>query len=249
MKNLFAFLSAIVFSLSAFAHTGMEYTVKGNKAQHQLNEQEALKYYEQAIKLNPRNVEALSQASIMCANIGNRSTNNLTRDKYYKTALTYAQLALKLAPKNADANFAMAVYYGRKVYTVTYPKSRIALSAQIKKYAERTLQYQPNHFEAMTILGMWHYERATLTYAEQKIVAFLGGLPDGSLKEAKQYLRKSNAIAPNNITTHFALGKICKEEGNKKQCIIYWTKALKMKAQYQDDLAKKQDIKKRLANI
>jgi tetratricopeptide (TPR) repeat protein len=249
MKKIFLVLIAIYSYNSLLANSSQEFVNLGRSAQENLNEQKALAYYKKALKVNPRNIEALSQSSILCANIGNRSKKNTTRDDYYKASKTYATLALRIEPNNANANFAMAVFYGRKVYTVMFPKSRIALSAKIKKYAEKAVRIQPNHYEALTILGMWHYERATLTVAEKQIVSILGGLPKGSLNEAIQYLEKSKSIAPENITNLLALGNVYKELGKKDRCSKIWSKALLLKNQYQDDIQRKKKIKQRLAKL
>jgi tetratricopeptide (TPR) repeat protein len=96
MKNIILVILSILFSLSSLANTNQELMKLGHAAQQRLNEEEALKYYSQAIKDNPQNIEALSQASIMSANIGHRSSSSAVQNKYYNISLNYAQLALNI---------------------------------------------------------------------------------------------------------------------------------------------------------
>ncbi len=255
LKNSLPIKHFVLLFLFSFSYTfihaksGKEFLEAGKVAQKKLLEKEALEYYKQAIKENPREIEALNQASILCSNIGHRATNMASKKSYYKAAAIYAKTALKINPKNANANFAMAVAYGRKVYLINSPKPRIAMSALIKQYAERSIQINPNHSEALTLLGMWHYERATLTFAEKKIVAFLGGLPSGSLAQAKKYLERSKSLSPNNIATLMELGKLYKEIGTRNEVIKIWNQALTKSNQYKDDVSRKKEIKRRLAKI
>ena len=249
MKHILLF-AAFLFSNSFIqAKTSAEFIELGHAAEKNMHEKEALEYYKKAIKVNPRTIEALHSASIMCSSIGHRAKEAATKKAYYKAAIIYAKTALKVNSKNADANFALAIAYGRKVYLINSPKPRIAMSALIKKYAERTIQINPRHHEALTLLGMWHYERATLTFAEKKIVAFLGGLPKGSLGQAKKYLERSKGVSPNNIATLMELGKVYKETGRKNEVIKVWNQALTKSNQYREDILRKEEIRRRLRQI
>lgn len=249
MKYLLLLPALFLFAFKLQASTADDLVKKGKQAERNLHEKDALNFYKKALVSNPKNVNALSGASIMCANIGHRQSSKSIKTDYYNASIIYAKRALKLNAKSAEANYAMAVAYGRKVYTIMLPKPRIAMSAKIKKYAELAIKYNPKHYKALTILGMWHYERATLTYAEKKLVALLGGLPNGSLKNSLYYLNKSRKLAPSNIATLFELGKVYKELGKRNDTRIIWTKALSQSNKNQDDPYRKKDIKKRLLKI
>ena len=247
MKGLLILISIIALSNLCVAQSSEleEYLNKAKNEKSNLNELAALVNYKKALKINPRSVEALCGASIMSANIGER--NSRSKKSLYEAAIIYAKTALKINPESAEANFALAVAYGRKVYTIMSPEPRIAMSAKIKKYAEQAVKYDDKHYEALTLLGIWHYERSTLTLAEKKIVSLLGGLPKGSLSQARQYLEKSQQIAPKNIATLLELGKVYKELGKTSLSRSTWKKALIASLQYQNDKRRKLEIKKRLA--
>lgn len=249
MKYLLLVSTFLIYGNLLFAKNSKDYLVLGDNAVSNMQEKAALIYYKKALKLNPQEIEALNGASVMCSNIGNRSSLQANKKAYYNAAITFAKTALKVNAQNANANFAMALAYGRKVYLINAPKPRIAMSALIKKYAERAVRIDPKHNEALTMLGIWHYERATLTFAEKKIVALLGGLPNGSIIQAKEYLEKSKSIAPGNIATLVELGKVYKELGKKNKVLTLWKQALNKANQYKDDAARKTDLKKRLTSI
>lgn len=249
MKYLILLPALLIFTTSLKANNCEMYILKGAQAEKNLKEKEAFVFYKKAIEANPKSIKALVGASIMCANIGHRQKSSATKEDYYKAAIIYAQRALKVNATNAEANYALAVAYGRKVYTIMLPKARIAMSAKIKKYAELAIQYNPKHYNALTILGMWHYERATLTFAEKKLVALLGGLPNGSINKSFYYLNRSRGIAPNNIATLFELGKVYQELGKRNDTKIVWQKALAQPNKNEDDKIRKLDIKKRLMKI
>src|ERR1700754_1686112 len=88
-------------------------TKEAEKLEITFREYDALQKYKEVLRHQPTNLNALCRASDLCSRIGHREQDKAKRADYYKAAKTYAEVALKINPQSAEANFVMAVAMGR----------------------------------------------------------------------------------------------------------------------------------------
>ncbi len=235
MKKQVLFLITFILALGLQSQAKSSLVQKAEASISAKNEKQAYEYYKQAIKANPRDADALAGCSLMCSRIGNRTSSKSLRTSYFKAANTYASTALKVAPKSAEANYVMAVALGRKAL-ISGAKEKVAASRNIKKYAEKAIQYNPTHAGAWHVLGRWNYGVATLNFAEKTAAeALFGGLPDGDIATAISCYKKSISYDPSYVRNYLDLGKAYVEDDNKSQAKSMFAKGMNSKSIIQDD--------------
>ncbi len=201
------------------------------------NEEAALQKYLQALKLDPENFDATWNTSFLYAKIGNRQKELSDKTRYFASSREYASKALQLNPKNADANYAMAVALGRMAL-ISAPKEKVAASREIKMYAERAIQYNPAHAGAYHVLGMWNYEVASLNFAERSAAKYLfGGIPAGSMDQAILNYVQAIKLDPGYILFYLDLARALTAKDYKDEAIRTLQKAQSLPPKTEDDPA------------
>ncbi|MEP6512529.1 MAG: hypothetical protein ABJA79_01575 [Parafilimonas sp.] len=254
-KNILAVKSSIIFLslfLSAFAQA-QDTNGLLNKAvnfEHQFKEAEALEVYKQIASIEPSNVNALVKCTELTCSIGARETEKSGQYKHYKIAEEFAKKAITVDANNADANYAMALVYG-KISRVE-PDTKIAVSyvKQTKIYVDKTLAINPNHAKANYIAGMWHYKIENLSWVK-KVAAktFYSGLPKANTDSAIYYLEKCKSIQPYFAENYLYLAKAYELNRGPAKEIDVLNKLIKLPNRTYDDAAIKAEGKKMLEEM
>ncbi len=172
----------------------------------------------------------------MCSRIGQRETVNIKlRNDYYKAAVIYAQTALKIDPKNSEANCVMAIALGRSSLTKS-GKEKIENAREVKKYVDAAIANDPQNFKAWHVLGRWQFEISNLNGLERGLVKILyGALPPASIKQSIVSFEKARALRPEFILNYFEMARAYKDNGNKAKAIAYLQYMIKLPNQTEDD--------------
>ncbi|MBU1076732.1 MAG: hypothetical protein KKH98_05525 [Spirochaetes bacterium] len=179
----------------------------------------AIILYGDVLKKDPANYRALWRTAHAYANrgvvlLGKDADDDVIEALYLKGA-SFAKKAIKVKPDGADGHALLSVCEGR-LAMFAGGKRKVELSKNVQKEALLAIKYDPKHDGALHVLGVWHREVATLGGMLKFFAKVLyGGLPDASLKEAIAYMKKSVAIAPDNLEHHLDLGK-CYEENDQE---------------------------------
>jgi tetratricopeptide (TPR) repeat protein len=219
---------------------------EGNILEASMNEKAAYEKFKSALRLQPVNVYALNKCSELCSRIGKRETNIKFREDYYNAAKTYAEIALKVAPTNSEANCVMAIALGRMTMNKS-GKEKINTAKEIKKYADNAVLYDPNNFKAWHVLGRWHYELSCLNMVEKTAVKiFFGGVPKCSFKESIAAFEKAQSIAGGFILNYFEMAKSLKKNNQKQKAIYALNTLINLPNHTEDDATIKLDAKQLL---
>lgn len=244
------FLIVMILSASLVSAQDVDYLVKeGEELEKAMKENEALQKYLEALKIAPSDVKALVNASEMYSIIGNREKEKKKKIDFFTAARTYAESALKADNSSADANYVMAMALGRMAL-ITGGKEKVGYVRDIKKYADEALKLNPNHIQALHILGKWHYEVTSLNVAEKTALKVLyGGLPPASMPLAILNFEKARGLDPWFILNYLELAKAYKENGQSDKSIDVLNKLLKLPPKTRDDPAYKAEGKKMLESL
>jgi tetratricopeptide (TPR) repeat protein len=197
----------LILPLHSLSQDIPQLTKEAEKLESNFHEYDALQKYKEVLRHQPTNLNALCRASDLCSRIGHRESGKAKQLDYYKAGKTYAEIALKISPQSAEANFVMAVAMGRMAM-VSSGKEKVEFVNEIRKYAETTLKYDPNSFKAYHVLGKWNYEVSNLSPIERGLAKILfGGLPKASLQDAIRYYEKSRSLEPNFALNYLELAK------------------------------------------
>ncbi|MEO5647013.1 MAG: hypothetical protein ABIQ56_01555 [Chitinophagaceae bacterium] len=180
----------------------------------------SLAKYKEILKIQPINIIALTKCSELCSRIGarNKSQKNKMRD-YFAAAKTYAELALRVAPQNSEANFVMSMVMGRLAMTGT-TKEKIRAVKDIKKYADLSLKYNPNNFKAWHVVGKWYFELSNLNGFERTAAKiFYGGIPKGTYGDAIIAYEKARSLEPTFLLNYLELAKAYRKNKEESKAI------------------------------
>jgi tetratricopeptide (TPR) repeat protein len=218
-------------------------TKEGNELEASMNENGALEKFKSVLRINPVNVYALNKCSELCSRIGKREVNLQKREDFYKAAITYAEIALKVAPTNSEANCVMAIALGRITMNKS-GKEKIHTAKEIKKYVDISIKYDANNFKAWHVLGRWHYELSCLNVVEKTAVkVFFGGVPACSFKESIKAFEKSQSLAGGFILNYFEMAKSLKKNNEKDKALMALYTLINLPNHTEDDESIKADAR------
>lgn len=196
---------------------------------------EALKKYTEALKLEPKNIDALCKASELYSIIGKRRPTKDEQKQYYKIGEKYARQALAINPNHSEANFAMAISMGRLAMGSS-GKEKVVAVKEIKTYADRCIQADSKNYKGYHILAKWHYEVSDLNAFEKWIVKItFGALPPASLDEAIRNYEKSKSLYPSFLLNYLELAKAYKRKGENAKARILLEQLQKLQPTASDD--------------
>jgi tetratricopeptide (TPR) repeat protein len=217
---------------------------EGNRLESVPDEKGAFKKFKEVLKLNATNIYALNKCSELCSRIGQRETTNTKlRSEYYQAAKIYAETALKVDPKNSEANCVMSIALGRSSMAKS-GRDKIENAKEVKKYVDAAIAGDAGNFKAWHVLGRWQYEISNLNSLERGLVKlFYGGLPPATLKESIASFEKARALRPEFLLNYYEMAKAYKDNGNKTKAIAYLQLLTTLPNQTEDDPAIKNKAK------
>jgi tetratricopeptide (TPR) repeat protein len=221
----------------AGAQTAADHVTLGDKEYVAMNAPAALQHYEEAIKVDPKNYEALWKASRSAVDLGSYESNDKKREDYFKNAELYARRAVEVNPGDAEGHFNLARALGKNALTQS-PRARIKYAKDVRDHALECLKISPKHAGCLHVMGMWNAEVMRLNGFTRMIAKnFLGGkiFDSASWAEAKRYMEASVASEPDRIVHHVDLAGVYRDTGDKAKARAEWQAALKLpNADYND---------------
>lgn len=222
---------------------------EAERLEHSFRESDALQKYREVLKIQPNNLTALCKSSDLCSRIGHRQANKQVQADYYRAAKAYADAALRVNPRSAEANFVMSVAMGRMAM-LTSGKEKIQYVNEIRRYAEATLKYDPHNFKAYHVLGKWHYEVSNLNAFERTMARIMfGGLPKASLQEAIAFYEKSRNLEPTFSVNYLELAKAYRRNHEEKKAIDMLTRLQTIPNKIEDDARIKKEGRELLKEL
>ena len=214
----------------ASAQTAADHIALGDKEYLAMNASAALQHYEEAIKLDPKNYEALWKASRSDVDLGSYNRDDGQRETYFKNAEKYARDAVAVNPGDAEGHFNLARALGKNALTQS-PKSRIKYAKEVRNQALECLKIDPKHAGCLHVMGMWNAEVMRLSgFTRMLAKNFLGGqiFDSANWNEAKRYMEESVAAEPDRIVHHVDLGGVYRDTGDKTKARAEWQAAMKL---------------------
>lgn len=214
----------------AGAQTAADHNALGDKEYVAMNATAALQHYEEAIKLDPRNYEALWKASRSAVDLGSYERDDAKREAFYKTAELDARRAVEVNPGDAEGHFNLARALGKNALSQG-PRARIKYAKDVRNEALECLKINPKQAGCLHVMGMWNAEVMRLNgFTRMLAKNFLGGkiFDSANWNEARRYMEESVAAEPDRIIHHVDLAGVYRDIGEKDKARAEWQAALKL---------------------
>jgi tetratricopeptide (TPR) repeat protein len=248
MKTVLTIAASIL--LAGHAHGNFTELVKqGDVYDAQFKPDAALQYYLPAEKLNPNDVALLIKITRQYVYRMADLPAKADQLKSVRTALAYAERAIKLAPGECDPHLSCAICLG-KLTPLVGNKEAIEASHRIKAEAETAAKLNPKNDFAWHLLGRWHQQLAQIGGMTRALALIVyGGLPSASYEEALKYFQKAIALNPSRLIHYVELGRTYALMGRKAEARQFIEKGLAMTNRDHDDPGTKERGRKTLQSL
>ncbi len=249
MKLSFYYILLAIFMLVATKNAAAQeiplLLKEAQNLERQQKEPEALAKYQQILGLDANHYKSLIRTAELNAAIGGRQVDKKAKRPYYEAAYSFAYQAMKADSTHADGYYAMAMMSGKMTEIETENKKVVTYVRDTKVYADMALAINPNHAKANYILGKWHFEMVTLSgFKKTAVKLFYGGLPNGSIEKAIEYMEKCRSIDEYFVLNYLDLAKVYKYDNKPAQAIEVLNKLIKLPTRTFDDVAYKSEGKR-----
>ena len=222
---------------------------QGDQYDVQSRPEAALQYYLPAEKLDPANAALLVKIARQYVFRMNEMSSKADQLQSARTALSYAERAVKVAPDECDSHLALAICLGRLTPLVGN-KEAVEISCKIKKAAETAVKLDPRNDYAWHMLGRWHQALADVGGVTRLVAKVVyGELPAASNDEAVRCFEKSIALNPGRLIHFVELGRTYAQMGKKQEAKQLINKGLAMPNREKDDPETKQRGRKTLQTL
>jgi tetratricopeptide (TPR) repeat protein len=168
---------------------------------------EARAAYEAALQAQPGSPTILCRLARVESELGEDATGD-ARTQLISSAVAHARAAVKAAPDSAQGHVWLAVALGRQALKEG-PKTRLALSREIKDEVDRSIAIDPGIGRAYHVRAVWNRSIAKLNFIERAAAnTVLGGVPKGaSMENAVRDFEKAISLEPAYVNHHLELGR------------------------------------------
>ena len=221
-------LLAALHAPAASAKTAEELIAEGDQHYAAAKLNDARIAYFEAVRLSPGHFAALCRLSRAESELGELQKGDEQRATR-ASAIEHARAAIKAAPDSAAGHVWLAVALGRQALSEG-PKTKLALSREIKAEVDLALQLDPNVGRAWHVLAVWNMKLSSLNTLERMTAsAVLGGVPAGaSWENAEKAFQKSIALEPEYVNHRLEFARMLKERGRKAEAKQELEKALSL---------------------
>jgi tetratricopeptide (TPR) repeat protein len=220
---------ATAFATTVSAQTAAEHIALGDKDYEAMNAAGALRHYQEAIRIDTSNAEALWKASVQAIDLG--EFDDAKRDSLYRVGEQYARRAVQADPKSSMAHFALAKAIGRRALSLG-ARERVKYAGEVRKEALEALALDSANAGALHVMGMWHANIMRLSgFTRFMAKNLLGGKTFGEANwnDAARMLERASTIEPDRIVHRLDLAAVYRDRGETAKAREQYQAALQMK--------------------
>jgi tetratricopeptide (TPR) repeat protein len=233
-------LGLVMTALAGRADETEEWMARGDAADAAYRAEEALRFYLQVEERRPDDAALLVKIARQYVYRMPELGTAEAKIESGKTALEYAERAVKAEPGRGEAHLAVAICVG-KITQLQGSREKVEGSKRIKAAAERAVKLDPGNDYAWHLLGRWHQALAGMSGLVKGVVKLVyGALPPASNEEALRCFEKALALRPDRLIHHVEIGRTYAQMGRKEEARKALTKGLAMPNREKDDPETKQ---------
>lgn len=252
MKLRLTLLAAMIgVAPVAGAQTAAEHIALGDRDYAAMNLAASYQHYQEALKLEPSNADALWRASRDAVDLGEFSVSDADRRALYNEGQALARRAVAAAPEASMAHFALARAVGRAALSLG-ARDRVRYAGEVRNEALAALRLDSTNAGALHVMGMWNAEVMRLSgFTRFMAKNLLGGkvFSEASWDDAQRYLERSVALEPNRIVHHLDLAGVYADRGDKARARQEYETVLRLPATEYNDKHYKAQAETRLKQL
>jgi tetratricopeptide (TPR) repeat protein len=199
-----------------------------DKAFLNMNYLKADSIYTSELRRNPGNAETYWKLSRLQVSLGESAEHSTSdeRLRYYRKAMEYAKTCIALDSTIAKGHSwyaASLAIMADKIGT----KEKLTRAKEVKRELDTALRLNPNDETALSILGSYYREAASIGWFKRIIGnAFIGEVPKGNYDLAEKTFRKAISIDARIIRNYHELALIQLEKGQRDEAVRLMKTAL-----------------------
>ncbi len=214
-KSLFVLLLAALLAGPVLAQTAADHVRMGDEAFALLDDQKALEHYQEALKLEPENYEALWKSSRAMVDIADvipvtpatKKDVEERQKKMYTEATAVAKKAVAANPNDTWGHFQLAAANGKRLLLLG-KKEQIDASKAVRAEIDKALELDQTNHLAWHALGRWHRRMDEIGGMKRALGSLIyGKIPKGSYAESEKALRKAIELRPEYVIHYLELGR------------------------------------------
>jgi tetratricopeptide (TPR) repeat protein len=190
-------------------------------------DRDALELYEQVLRLQPGQPEALWNAAYLHLRLGWLNPDRAARQSHYETAYGYAARAYRRSPDSYDAHLVLGAAKA-KLAEYRGNAEQVRTARELKEHAQFLLKRRVDNPDVWYLFAWWHFKVSRATVAERFFASLLfGGLPDGASTEAAfECLRTAIDLRPDYCAYRHDLGLFYERTGNLESAADMYRQAI-----------------------
>jgi tetratricopeptide (TPR) repeat protein len=248
MKTPLILLTALLLAGHALGDFA-ELVKQGDADDAKFKPDAALQSYLPAEKLNPNDSGLLIKIARQYVYRMPDLPSKAAQLQSARTALGYAERAVKLAPKECDPHLAVAICLG-KLTPLVGNREGIEISHKIKAAADAAVRFGPKNDFAWHLLGRWNQELAQIGGVTRAVAMVVyGSLPSASYDEAVKCFQKAISLNPRRLVHYIELGRTYALMGRKEEARKFIEQGLAMPNHDKDDPESKERGRKTLKEL
>jgi tetratricopeptide (TPR) repeat protein len=229
MNMRLALIAATMLSAPLAAQTAAEHIVLGDKDFEAMNAAGALRHYQEAIKVDANNAQALWKAAIQAIDLG--EFDDAARDSLYRLGEQFARRAVQADPKSSMAHFSLAKAIGRRALSLG-ARERVKYAGEVRKEAMEALALDSANAGALHVMGRWHANIMRLSGVSRFFAKnLLGGrvFNEANWKDAVAFLERASALEPDRIVHRLELASVYADRGEKAKAREQYESVIRLK--------------------
>jgi tetratricopeptide (TPR) repeat protein len=207
----FAGLAAVLSPATTRAGQAGEFIAAGDRYYAAARLEDAVHAYTEAVQAAPAEANALCRLARAESELGETQKGDEQR-RTWANAVVHARDAVRAEPDSALPHVRLAVALGRQALREG-PRTKLALSKEIKSEVDRALALDPAQGLAWHVLAVWNVKVTSLNSFERMAAnVVLGGVPKGaSYDNAEQAFQKAVTLDPDYVNHHVEYGRLLKD--------------------------------------
>ncbi len=195
----------------------------------------ALRLLETAEARFPDHTELLIRLAKQQSNLIFTAPTETEKKRLAALCLTTAERAVAADKANARARLAVGICLAKNFPHVDN-RTKVNYSRRLKEESERAIELDPKLDLAYHMLARWHFEVAEMNSVLRAIAKLVyGGIPKGTLAEARKNFERAVALAPGRIIHRHQLAQALLAAGQKSGAIEQLQRCLKLDPMDVDD--------------